>query len=78
MARFILVRLARAFLTIAIVVTFAFVVLRAAGDPARALLSPETPAEAVEAFRKAWGLDAPLWVQYLRYLFAVGHGDLGQ
>lgn len=78
MARFILVRLARAFLTIAIVVTFAFVVLRASGDPALALLSPETPAEAVEAFRKAWGLDAPLWVQYVRYLFAVVHGDLGQ
>jgi len=78
MARFIAVRLARALLTIAVVVTFAFVVLRASGDPARALLSPETPAEAVEAFRKAWGLDAPLWVQYARYLFAVVHGDLGQ
>ncbi|WP_156447348.1 ABC transporter permease [Bradyrhizobium yuanmingense] len=78
MVRFIAVRLARALLTIAVVVTFAFVVLRASGDPARALLSPETPAEAVEAFRKAWGLDAPLWVQYARYLFAVIHGDLGQ
>lgn len=78
MVRFIAVRLARALLTIGVVVTFAFVVLRASGDPARALLSPETPAEAVQAFRKAWGLDAPLWVQYARYLFAVVHGDLGQ
>lgn len=78
MARFILVRFARAFLTIGVVVTFAFVVLRASGDPALAFLSPETPAEAVEAFRKAWGLDAPLWVQYVKYLFAVVHGDLGQ
>lgn len=78
MARFIVVRLARALLTIGVVVTFAFMVLRAAGDPARALLSPETPAEAVEAFRKTWGLDAPLWVQYLKYLYAVVHGDLGQ
>lgn len=78
MARFIVVRLARALLTIGVVVTFAFMVLRATGDPARALLSPETPAEAVEAFRKTWGLDAPLWVQYLKYLYAVVHGDLGQ
>ncbi|MDA9481413.1 ABC transporter permease [Bradyrhizobium sp. CCBAU 11445] len=78
MARFIAVRLVRAVLTITIVVTFAFVVLRASGDPARALLSPETPAAAVEAFRKSWGLDAPLWVQYVRYLGAVAHGDLGQ
>lgn len=78
MPLFILIRLARAFITIAVVITFVFVVLRASGDPALALLSPETPVEAVEAFRKAWGLDAPLWVQYVRYLFAVGHGDLGQ
>ncbi|MDA9523399.1 ABC transporter permease [Bradyrhizobium sp. CCBAU 11434] len=78
MARFVAVRLVRAVLTITIVVTFAFVVLRASGDPARALLSPETPAAAVEAFRKSWGLDAPLWVQYVRYLGAVAHGDLGQ
>lgn len=78
MTRFIMVRLARAVLTIAMVVTFAFVVLRASGDPARAMLSPETSADAVEAFRKAWGLDAPLWVQYLKYLLAVVHGDLGQ
>ncbi|WP_439360495.1 ABC transporter permease [Bradyrhizobium sp. DASA03007] len=78
MARFIAVRLVRAVLTITMVVTFAFVVLRASGDPARALLSPETPAAAVEAFRKSWGLDASLWVQYVRYLGAVAHGDLGQ
>ncbi|WGS19137.1 MULTISPECIES: ABC transporter permease [unclassified Bradyrhizobium] len=78
MARFIAIRLVRASLTIGLVVTFAFVVLRASGDPARALLSPETPAAAVEAFRKSWGLDAPIWVQYARYLVAVVHGDLGQ
>ncbi|MFG3594547.1 ABC transporter permease [Bradyrhizobium sp. RDI18] len=78
MARFFAVRLARALLTIAMVVTFAFIVLRASGDPARAMLSPEAPAAAVEAFRRAWGLDAPLWVQFAKYLLAIVHGDLGQ
>lgn len=78
MAGFIAIRLARALLTIGMVVTFAFVVLRASGDPARAMLSPETPAAAVDAFRKAWGLDAPVWVQYARYVLAIVHGDLGQ
>lgn len=78
MAGFVAIRLARALLTIGMVVTFAFVVLRASGDPARAMLSPETPAAAVEAFRKAWGLDAPVWVQYARYVLAIVHGDLGQ
>ncbi|MBH5373145.1 ABC transporter permease [Bradyrhizobium glycinis] len=78
MARFVAIRLARALLTIGMVVTFAFVVLRASGDPARAMLSPETPAAAVEAFRKAWGLDAPVGVQYARYVLAIVQGDLGQ
>lgn len=78
MLHFIIIRLARALLTIVIMVTFAFVVLRVSGDPALALLSPETPASAVEAFRKSWGLDQPLWLQYLRYLIAIVHGDLGQ
>lgn len=78
MAGFVAIRLARALLTIGMVVTFAFVVLRASGDPARAMLSPETPAAAVDAFRKAWGLDAPVWVQYARYILAIVHGDLGQ
>lgn len=78
MAGFVAIRLARALLTLGMVVTFAFVVLRASGDPARAMLSPETPAAAVDAFRKAWGLDAPVWVQYARYVLAIVHGDLGQ
>lgn len=78
MAGFVAIRLTRALLTIGMVVTFAFVVLRASGDPARAMLSPETPAAAVDAFRKAWGLDAPVWVQYARYVLAIVHGDLGQ
>lgn len=78
MAGFVAIRLARALLTIGMVVTFAFVVLRASDDPARAMLSPETPAAAVDAFRKAWGLDAPVWVQYARYVLAIVHGDLGQ
>lgn len=78
MAGFVAIRLARALLTLGMVVTFAFVVLRASGDPARAMLSPETPAAAVEAFRKAWGLDAPVWVQYASYVLAIVHGDLGQ
>lgn len=55
MARFIVVRLARALLTIAVVVTFAFMVLRAAGDPARALLSPETRRRRSRPFERPGG-----------------------
>jgi peptide/nickel transport system permease protein len=76
--RYILSRLLRAVLTIAAVVTFAFVVLRLSGDPALLIMSVDAPPEAVEAFRAAWGLDRPVWEQYLRYFVQVAQGNLGQ
>ena len=78
MIRFLLVRFARALLTIILVVTFAFVVLRVSGDPAMLILNVDAPAEAIAAFRTAWGLDQPLWEQYLRYFGNILGGDLGQ
>ncbi|MGO4172828.1 ABC transporter permease [Bosea sp. TAF32] len=77
MFRFALVRLFRAFVTILAVVTFAFVVLRMSGDPAQVMLGPDVPLESLAAFRKAWGLDQPLWVQYVAYLKAIFSGDFG-
>lgn len=78
MLRFVVSRLLRAFATIAAVVTFAFVILRLSGDPAVLILSPDAPPEAIAAFRQAWGLDLPIWQQYLRYFVQVFEGDLGQ
>ncbi|MDX0650645.1 ABC transporter permease subunit [Sinorhizobium medicae] len=77
MIRFVLVRLLRAVITILAVVTFAFVVLRMSGDPAQVMLGPDVPQDAVDAFRKAWGLDQPLWIQYLAYLKSIFTGDFG-
>jgi peptide/nickel transport system permease protein len=77
MVRFILVRLLRALITILAVVTFAFVVLRMSGDPAQVMLGPDVPQDSVDAFRKAWGLDQPLWVQYVAYLKSIFTGDFG-
>jgi peptide/nickel transport system permease protein len=78
MLRFIAIRLGRALITIALVVTFAFIVLRLSGDPAQIILGPEAPPEAVAAFRKAWGLDDPLWLQYFHYFGAIIQGELGR
>ncbi len=77
MIRFVLVRLFRALVTILAVVTFAFVVLRMSGDPAQVMLGPDVPLESVVAFRKAWGLDQPLWAQYVAYIKAIFTGDFG-
>jgi peptide/nickel transport system permease protein len=78
MLRFFAFRLGRALLTILLVVTFAFVVLRLSGDSALLIMSPDAPPEAIAAFRHAWGMDQPVWVQYLHYFAAIAHGDLGQ
>jgi peptide/nickel transport system permease protein len=78
MLRFLGMRLLRAALTIVMVVTFAFIVLRLSGDPAQIIMGADAPPEAVEAFRAAWGLDEPLWIQYLSYFWAILQGDLGR
>tara|TARA_R110002020_G_scaffold6321_13_gene26631 strand:+ start:7752 stop:8687 length:936 start_codon:yes stop_codon:yes gene_type:complete len=78
MLAFILSRLARTLLTLFIIVTFAFFVLRLSGDPVSRFFDiATTPREVVEAFRHQWGLDQPVWVQFYKYLGAVLQGDLG-
>ena len=77
MTHFILTRLARAMLTLLMVMSFAFIVLRMSGDPATVLLGPDAPQDAIDAFRARWGLDAPLWQQYLAYLGQLATLDFG-
>ncbi|MBV0893434.1 ABC transporter permease [Paracoccus sp. Z118] len=74
---FILAKIARAALTIVLVMTFAFVVLRMSGDPAQVLLGPDAPQDAVDAFRERWGLNDPIWQQYLAYLEQILTFDFG-
>lgn len=48
------------------------------GDPIQLLLAGErvTP-ERLEQLRTSWGLDKPVFIQYLYWLWHVLHGDLG-
>ncbi|UVC15505.1 ABC transporter permease [Mesorhizobium onobrychidis] len=78
MFRFFAIRVLRAVLTIALVVTFAFIVLRLSGDPARSVMGDDASPEAMAAFRREWGLDLPLWIQYLHYFAAIFQGELGR
>lgn len=47
------------------------------GDPAELLSPAEATAEEIEALRVEMGLDQPILVQYLRYMWDVLHGDFG-
>lgn len=67
----------RAVLTMWVVVTFVFFILRVSGDPTDVLL-PDDVTEEVKAFYRArWGLDRPLMEQYWSYLTALLQGDFG-
>src|SRR5205814_3201348 len=48
------------------------------GDPARVMLGPRATEDQVAQLRTAYGLDQPLYVQYLSWLSRVVRGDLGE
>lgn len=77
MLKYIVIRALRALVTVVLVVTFAFVVLRMSGDPSVIILGPDAPPDAIARFREEWGLDQPIWVQYVDYVRAIFRGDLG-
>ena len=78
MLAFALRKVFRAFLTVVLLVTFTFFILRLTGDPAMSLVGLDVPPEALEAFRVKWGLDQPLWAQYLIYVKQLAQGDFGR
>ena len=59
------------------VTAVAFLLVSLSGDPAFILLSPEAGEEQRAAFRKLYGLDQPLLLQYARYVGHVVRGDFG-
>lgn len=67
-----------ALLTVAFVVVLNFFLFRILpGDPARAVRDPRLTQQAVEAIRVRFGLDKPLYMQFLLYVRNLAQGDLG-
>ena len=48
------------------------------GDPARTMLGVHATPDAVDRLHKQWGLDQPLYQQYLDFMNRLLHGDLGE
>jgi len=48
------------------------------GDPVQQMLGEGARAEDLQQLRHTLGLDAPIGVQYLRYLSGLAHGNLGE
>jgi ABC-type dipeptide/oligopeptide/nickel transport system permease component len=73
--------LRRAIGTIPVIVLISllvFLLIHAApGDPADLLLSDQASAKDIAEARHQWGLDQPIYVQYVRFIINVLEGDFG-
>src|SRR3954471_1892207 len=78
MLGFALKRLGLAVLVAVAVSALAFLLLRASGDVATALAGEGARAEDIENIRRIYGLDRPLVLQYLDWLWKMLQGDFGQ
>jgi peptide/nickel transport system permease protein len=72
MWKYIGLRIVDAVPTVILVLSLVFVALRLLpGDPAQVVLGDNATAAQLELFRKQMGLDAPLWHQYLSFMYNV-------
>jgi ABC-type dipeptide/oligopeptide/nickel transport system permease component len=72
-------RIALGILTIFFVLSFIFVAIRLVpGDAADAMLGDYATPELIELMRIKWGLDKPIWSQYLKYFENIFRGELGE
>ena len=77
MARYILGRLAGLFFTFLMVSIITFALMHSVpGGPFDETKQPLPPAAKENILRK-YGLDKPVWEQYLRYMWSVAHLDFG-
>lgn len=77
MIKNLVLRLLQAVPTMLGVTIVVFLVVRLTGDPTSILLPEDAPPEAIAAFRKEFGLDQPLVVQYFTFVGNMLQGDLG-
>jgi ABC-type dipeptide/oligopeptide/nickel transport system permease component len=78
MLRYVASRLLWAIPVLWLVVSVVFLLIHLVpGDPVAQMLGEGALASDIEATRRAYGLDAPIGQQYVRYWRGVLHGDLG-
>jgi len=78
MIKYIGKRLLAGIITIFVLITVAFFLMRAIpGGPFSPAEEKKVPPEILERIADSYGLNDPLYVQYFRYLGNILHGDLG-
>lgn len=78
MTGYLIRRVTSGLITIFAIVTLVFFALRLLpGDPAEVWLGDYATQELIGSTRAKWGLDKPLWGQYVTYMDNLVRGDLG-
>jgi peptide/nickel transport system permease protein len=78
MVKFIIKRVIEILITLFIITTLIFILFRLMpADPAAMVVSPRMTPELKEVLRARFGLDKPLYVQYVTYITNILHGDFG-
>lgn len=77
MIAYLLNRMVNSLLVLFIVCTAVFVFIHLAPGGPSILMSDELSKEQIEQIRKSLGLDDPIYIQYIRWMNNVLHGDLG-
>ena len=75
MIKYILKRVAILLVTLWVVVTLSFFLMQVM--PGTPYNNPKLTDEMIAMMNKQYGLDKPVWQQYLTYLWNVIHGDFG-
>jgi peptide/nickel transport system permease protein len=78
MTLYLVRRLGQSLIVVLFVVVIVFAMTRVLpGGPARAILGPRATSVAIANFEHTYGLDQPVPVQFVDYVGALAHGDLG-
>ena len=78
MLGFVIERLLQALIVMAVISVLVFVGVYAIGNPIDVLISPDADQRIRQQTIEAYGLDQPLWTQYLHFIGRVFTGDFGR
>ncbi|MET0652884.1 MAG: ABC transporter permease [Hyphomicrobiaceae bacterium] len=78
MLGFVIERLLQALIVMAVISVLVFVGVYAIGNPIDVLISPDADQRIRQQTIEAYGLDQPLWTQYLHFIGRVLSGDFGR
>jgi peptide/nickel transport system permease protein len=78
MKKFIVKRTGLALVSLFLLSLTIFFLMRVTGDPAVLLAEPGASQADLDAIRHQFGLDRPLWIQYVSFVSHLVRGDFGQ